>query len=95
MHKRSNQEGIVKRFCDLLGRHNYGASFLDWVAGWILQPASPPFGWIPNRPVKDLRAREREGHPSHEPDTVTRTAGRRPTVRRWPARCDRSGADTR
>jgi hypothetical protein len=50
MSDRRDEAGLVKRFCDLLGRQHGAAWLLDWIAGWLVRrPLRPAFAgtWMP------------------------------------------------
>jgi hypothetical protein len=36
------EDGLVTRFCELLGRQHVAAGFLDWIGGWFVPPRARP-----------------------------------------------------
>lgn len=95
MSNRSTQEGLVRRFCDWLGRPHFAAGFLDWLAGWLVQPrprlAAAGVGSLPPDPAPagapDLRAPMVINSGTNRPECTqgdVNDGGRGPTAPTWP-----------
>src|SRR5262249_20839313 len=65
MSHRSQPEGWVKRWCDLLGRQNALSGFLDWIARWIVPPPRLAFSGVGAAPTAQGASELPDQSPEH------------------------------